>query len=197
MWIKKFFSIFFSILQTIFVMVRYNKYTIAKYFRKQGAQIGEGCAFQVFSLGMEPYLISIGNNVWVSSGVIFHTHDGAAGWVTRRECPDAQLFGKIVVEDNCFIGVNAQLFRDVRIGENSIVGAGSVVITDVKPNSIVMGIPARVIGSTTKYIEKSIKLWEQQKPPDYKNIDIDETQRTKNYIQDRQLLKDHLLKFFK
>jgi acetyltransferase-like isoleucine patch superfamily enzyme len=34
----------------------------------------------------------------------------------------------------------------VTIGENALVGAGAVVIQNVKPNAIVAGVPAKVIG---------------------------------------------------
>ena len=47
---------------------------------------------------------------------------------------------------------------------HSVIGAGSVVISDIPPNSIAMGVPARVIGSTIKYKERSLAIWNEQKP---------------------------------
>ncbi len=45
------------------------------------------------------------------------------------------------------IGANATLLPGVVIGENALVGAGAVVVTDVPPNAVVVGNPARVIKS--------------------------------------------------
>lgn len=174
---------------------RYDRFTIAEYFRKQGAQIGEGCSIIPRMLGDEPYLIKIGNNVTIAHGVLFVAHDGAA-WVFRNEIPDLQVFGPIIIEDNCVIGENAIIFCNVKIGKNSIVGAGSVVITDVPPNSIVIGVPARVFGSIDKYKEKCIARWKEQRPPDC----IIEEGRTwwnsRHLAENREKLKKHLINLF-
>jgi len=47
--------------------------------------------------------------------------------------------------DRVFIGNNANILGNVTIGENSRVGAGSVVLTDVPPNSTVVGVPAHIV----------------------------------------------------
>jgi serine O-acetyltransferase len=47
--------------------------------------------------------------------------------------------------DRVFIGNNANILGDVTVGENSRVGAGSVVLTDVPPNSTVVGVPAHIV----------------------------------------------------
>ena len=54
----------------------------------------------------------------------------------------------VVIEHNCWLGVNSVVLKGVRIGHHSIVGANSVVTKDVPPNSIVGGVPAKVIGET-------------------------------------------------
>ena len=51
----------------------------------------------------------------------------------------------VVVEHDCWLGVNAVVLKGVTIGHHSIVGANSVVTRDVPPNSVVAGVPARVI----------------------------------------------------
>lgn len=82
---------------------KYNPSTIAEKFRKQGARIGENCSIQINKLASEPYLIEIGNNVAIAAGVALITHDGASV-VFRDEFPALRHFGRIVIEDNCFIG---------------------------------------------------------------------------------------------
>jgi len=47
--------------------------------------------------------------------------------------------------DNVFIGNNANILGDLTVGENSRVGAGSVVLSDVPPNSTVVGVPAHIV----------------------------------------------------
>lgn len=57
----------------------------------------------------------------------------------------------IIIERDVFIGMGSTITTGVkRIGFNSIVGAGSVVIHDVLPNTIVAGVPAKII----KYRDK-------------------------------------------
>lgn len=177
-------------------MRRYDRFTIAEYFRKQGAQIGEGCSIIPRDLGTEPYLIKIGNNVAIAQGVKFITHDGGAA-IFRQEHPDLQVFGPIIIEDNCVIGQNAILLPNIRIGRNSIVGAGSVVVADVPPDTIVIGIPARPFGAVAKYKEKCLERWSVQRPPGMV-LEAGETWWTsKHFARNRAKLRSHLLDIFK
>lgn len=175
---------------------KYTPSTIAQYLRRQGAQVGEGCFIVPKSLGMEPYLVRIGNHVGIASGVIFITHDGGP-WIFRHEVPDLQVFGPIVIEDNCVIGANAILFPNIRIGANSIVGAGSVVITDVAPNTIVMGVPARSFGSVEKYKEKCVERWQAQRPPDIVLEPGETWWNSRHFAENRQKLRRHLTEHFR
>jgi serine O-acetyltransferase len=47
--------------------------------------------------------------------------------------------------DGVFIGNNSNVLGNITVGENSRVGAGSVVLSDVPPNSTVVGVPAHII----------------------------------------------------
>jgi serine O-acetyltransferase len=47
--------------------------------------------------------------------------------------------------DGVFIGNNANVLGNITVGENSRVGAGSVVLSDVPPNSTVVGVPAHIV----------------------------------------------------
>jgi acetyltransferase-like isoleucine patch superfamily enzyme len=175
---------------------KYNPHTIAEYFRKQGAQIGEGCFIVPTDLGAEPYLIKIGNHVAVAAEVAFATHDGAV-WVFRDQVPDLQLFGPIVIEDNCIIGLRSTIFPNVRIGRNSVVAAGSLVINDVPPNSIVMGVPARSFGSMDKYREKCLQRWAEQRPPDVTFAEGETWWDSPQAADKRLQLRKHLLGLFR
>lgn len=173
----------------------YDTRTIAAYFRKQGAQVGEGCVIIPTWLGTEPYLIKIGNRVSIAKGVMFITHDGGAA-VLRDEIPDMQVFGPIVIEDNCVIGQNVTIFGNVRIGANSIIGAGSVVIGDIAPNTVAMGIPARAFGSMERYREKCRERWAAQRPPDAILEPGETWWNSRHFDENREKLRRHLLNHF-
>jgi len=61
---------------------------------------------------------------------------------TRRR---STFCAPILIKRNAWIGVGASLMPGVTIGENAIVAANAVVTSDVAPNTIVGGIPAKVI----------------------------------------------------
>lgn len=132
-----------------------NSEDYVSWLRKQGATIGAGTRFFgikdiVVDLN-RPSLIEIGNNVAITRGVILLTH--GFDWMVLRNLYDEVLgsSGKITIEDNVFIGMNAIVLKGVRIGKNSIIGAGSVVAKDIPKNSVAAGNPARVICSIEDY----------------------------------------------
>ncbi|HNW60202.1 MAG TPA: acyltransferase [bacterium] len=182
----------FSYLKEI---AKYDRFTKAEFFRKQGAQIGEGCAIIIDTLGQEPYLIKIGNHVTIANHVTFSNHHGET-WVCREEDPNVQMFGTIIIDDNCVIGQNAVLLPGIHIGANCIIGAGSVVVTDIPPNSIAMGVPARVMGSTDKFRIKAVEAWKVQQPPDMEIEPGANWYTSRHYHQNRERLRRHLVQLF-
>lgn len=133
-----------------------NRWTLWR-ARRDGLTIGEDVRIMgTPRFGSEPYLICIGNHVTISSEVSFVTHDGAT-WIFRHrpEYRGLQRFGRIDIEDNCFIGTRSILLPGIRIGPNSVVGAGSVVTKSVPPDTVVAGVPARVICRTEEFVERS------------------------------------------
>ncbi len=127
--------------------------------RKMGVKVGEGCEFYTnISFGSEPYLITLGDNVRVTNGVKFITHDGGV-WVLRKMklLEDADIFGTIEVGNNVHIGIDTIIMPNVKIGNNCVIGCGAVVTRDIPDNSIAVGVPARVIKTTQEYYEKCKK----------------------------------------
>ena len=55
------------------------------------------------------------------------------------------LMAKPTIEDRVDIGCGVVILGDVTIGHDSIIGANAVVLEDIPPNSVAVGIPARVI----------------------------------------------------
>ena len=62
--------------------------------------------------------------------------------------------GKIVLNDDCWIGTGAIILPNVSIGKMAVVPAGAVVTRDVPPYSIVAGVPAKIIKKLNSQIQK-------------------------------------------
>lgn len=118
-----------------------------------------GKNYQIFKnvdLGSEPFLIFMGDDVKITSGVKLITHDGGV-FVLRnmkRENEDVDIFGRIIIKNNAFIGMNSIILPGVTIGNNVIVGAGSVVTKSIPDNSVAAGNPARIICGIDEYERK-------------------------------------------
>src|SRR5262249_19806331 len=124
--------------------------------RSLGVTVGDGCLFgSQINWGSEPYLVILGNHVRLTDEIVFLTHDGGL-WIARDRHPKAALIKPIVIEDNCFIGIRSILLPGVTIGRNSVVGAGSIVTRSVPPNSVVAGVPARIVRTSDGYIERTL-----------------------------------------
>lgn len=92
--------------------------------------------------------ISIGNNVLIASKVYIsdHTH----GQITKEalKLPPAErplVTQSVTIEDNVWIGEGVSILMGVTIGKNSIVGAHAVVNRSFPENSVIAGIPAKLI----------------------------------------------------
>ncbi len=55
------------------------------------------------------------------------------------------LLQPVIIRRNAWIGAGATILPGITIGENAIVAAGSVVSRDVPPNTVVAGVPARIV----------------------------------------------------
>jgi len=102
--------------------------------------------------GSEPFLINIGSHVTITRGVCFVNHDGAAA-LFRNEYPGINVFGKIKIGNNVFIGINTIIMPNVTIGSNVVIAAGSIVTKDIPDDVVVGGTPAVVIKSISAYKE--------------------------------------------
>ncbi|MBG6236642.1 acetyltransferase-like isoleucine patch superfamily enzyme [Pedobacter sp. CAN_A7] len=93
--------------------------------------------------------IEIGDNVLIGSRVLITDHNH--GEATRESIVLAPVLrplyskGPVIIGDNVWIGEGAAILPNVRIGENAIIGANSVVSSDVAANSVVGGVPAKLI----------------------------------------------------
>lgn len=132
----------------------YSKYKIYQKFL--GIEFGSGVRILHFPrFGSEPYLIKIGNNVTITRGVCFVNHDGGVA-LFRSEYPGLNVYGRIEIGNNVFIGLNSIILKGVKVGNNVIIGAGSIINKNIPDNVVVAGVPARIIGTIESYKAKSL-----------------------------------------
>lgn len=133
------------------------------YARSIGVTLGSNVRFYGMKSSMfssEPWLITIGNNVYITANCAFVTHDGGT-LILRKEVPDLEWTAPITVGNDVYMGVGTLVMPGVTIGNRVIIGAGSIVSKDIPDNSVAAGVPARVIKTTDEYLEvmkkKSLK----------------------------------------
>lgn len=88
--------------------------------------------------------------------------------------------------DNVMVSTGAKILGSFTVGDNSKIGAGSVVLSEVPPNSTVVGVPGRVIKRGNVRVEAPQKELDQVNLPDPVMTDIQKLQ------QDNQDLRECL-----
>ena len=108
-----------------------------------GVFIGHNCSIAVANR------ISIGKFASIGSGTYIADTEGHSHYNPERpiwEVPAGDDdVAPVTIEDGVQISKNCMILKGVTIGARSVVGAGSVVRSNIPPDSIVMGNPARVV----------------------------------------------------
>ena len=97
--------------------------------------------------------VRIGRQTNVQDGCILHADPGLPCILGERvTLGHGAIVHGAVVDDGAMIGIRATVLNGAQIGSGSIVGAGAVVTegTVVPPNSLVLGIPAKVARETNE-----------------------------------------------
>ena len=79
----------------------------------------------------KPWLISMENNVTISSNVSILTHDASPNIVGG-----GTKLGKVKIGNNVFTGTRSIVLCNVKTGDNVVVGAGSLINRDLPGNEV-------------------------------------------------------------
>ena len=123
------------------VYIDYNVYFKFPWLVSVGDRISINRGVQFYPDYFSKSTITIGSDVRIGPNTCFY----ASGHNVSSDLKYEHKGDKIVVGDNVWIGAGAIILPGVTIADNSIVGAGSVVTRDVAANSVVAGVPAKVI----------------------------------------------------
>lgn len=88
----------------------------------------------------------IGENCHIGAGAVI------AGVI---EPPSAE---PVRIGNNVLVGANAVVLEGVKVGDNSVIAAGAVVINDVPENSVVAGVPAKIIKNIDQVNKEKIQI---------------------------------------
>jgi len=103
--------------------------------------------------------IVIGSQTNLQDGTVVHVDDGVPCHVgSRVGVGHRVILHGCTVEDDCLIGMGSVLLNKVHIGSGSVVAAGSVLPEgmQVPPRSLVMGVPARIVGAVDERLARRI-----------------------------------------
>ena len=112
---------------------------------QKNVEVGRNCKISSHSFLCEG--VSIEDNVFLGHGVVF-TNDKFPRATRPDGSPQTEEDWEViptVVKKGASIGSGVTIVAGVMIGENAIVGAGAVVTKDVPPDTIVAGVPSRVL----------------------------------------------------
>ena len=104
-------------------------------------EIGEGsiiCAGSVITTNITLGLSSIVNpNCFIGHDTVLQNYVSLM--------PGVHVAGEVKLGEGVYMGLHSCVINRTSIGEWSIIGAGATVVSDIPPNSLAVGVPARVV----------------------------------------------------
>ncbi|MCG3675160.1 acyltransferase [Aliarcobacter butzleri] len=109
--------------------------------------VGKNCVIGRMNVLVSFNELIIENYALFAAGVkIFNGNHGVPYIINEEAIVNSPLYGeKMVVGKNCWLGFDVKIIKGGQIGDNCIVGANSLINSNIPPNSIAVGIPAKVI----------------------------------------------------
>lgn len=103
----------------------------------RNVEIGYGCLLG----GVNPSAIHLADNVVVTARTVILDHDNAYYYTFDGDV----VCGDVYIGEGSFLGIGCVVYPGVKVGPRAVVGALSFVKSDIPPNCIAAGQPARVI----------------------------------------------------
>ena len=97
--------------------------------------------------------VCIGNHVNLAQGITITALNHNFSDATKRIDEQGITTKPVVIKDDVWIGANAVVLPGVTIGSHAVVAAGAVVTHDVPDNTVVGGVPAKVISTTPELLK--------------------------------------------
>jgi carbonic anhydrase/acetyltransferase-like protein (isoleucine patch superfamily) len=97
--------------------------------------------------------IDVGDESNIQDGTVVHADEGKPTRIGKRVgIGHRAIVHGSIIEDNCLIGMGAILLNGVHVGTGSVIAAGAVCKEGmvIPPNSLVMGVPGRIVRETTE-----------------------------------------------
>ncbi len=127
---------------------------------REHATIGEdavimmGAVINIGAVIGSKTMIDMNAVVGARAEIGINCHIGAGAVVAGVLEPPSKL--PVIIGNDVLVGANAVILEGVKVGDGAVVAAGAIVTTDVLPNQVVAGSPARVIKmKDEKTIEKT------------------------------------------
>ena len=122
--------------------------------------------------------IEIGDDSNIQDGTVVHVDEGVPTRIGKRVgVGHRAIIHGATIEDDCLIGMGAILLNRVSVGSGSIIAAGAVCREgfEVPPNSLVMGVPGRIVRQTTaeerarirQTVDADLRLQDQHRAGDF------------------------------
>jgi len=128
----------------------------------ENTEIGDNV--KIGSLAHVDYDVKIGSNTMIE-GLVYipplsrigkNVFIGPSASLTNDPFPPSEKLIGVTINDNVIIGSKAVIKAGVTVGENSVVAMGAVVTKDVPPNTVVGGVPAKIMYSKEEYDKKQL-----------------------------------------
>jgi acetyltransferase-like isoleucine patch superfamily enzyme len=111
--------------------------------------LGDGVGLNGTSVTARSRTIRIGDGTIIAPNVVIVDSDFHAMWPpeSRSHVPAFELDADVTIGRHVWVGMGTIILKGVVIGDGAVIAAGSVVTSEVAPNTLVGGAPARLIRS--------------------------------------------------